>query len=63
MVVESIQVRFITVQHEIERRPIAHTCGNVLEIPVGETGYTSFLMLREEFNSILNSGYLEMEII
>ena len=62
VVIDKIKVRFTTVERSIERRPIAHTCGNVLEIPVGENGYDNFLLLRSEFDSILKSGYLDMDI-
>ncbi|XP_038064500.1 uncharacterized protein LOC119735750 [Patiria miniata] len=43
-----------------ERRPIGHTCGNVLEVP---STYESFVDLRHEFNEILQSGVWVMDVI
>ena len=63
IVVPKLQIRFISVASITERRPIAHTCGCVLELPAGENGYDSYLNLREEFNSILMSGYLQMDFV
>ena len=60
---DKIDIQFNQIDNECLRRPIAHTCGNMLELPYGENGYDGYLMLREEFNNILESGYLEMDII
>ena len=43
----------------LARRPIAHTCGRVLEIP---KAYESFPIFRSEFNCILNSQVWVMDI-
>ena len=63
IVVPKLHIRFISVASSTERRPIAHTCGCVLELPAEENGYDSYLNLREEFNSILMSGYLQMDFV
>ena len=41
-------------------RPIAHTCGPVLEIP---STYPNFVELREEFTNILNKNNCEIDIV
>lgn len=41
-------------------RPIAHTCGPVLELP---STYTNFVELREEFTNILNKDKWEIDIV
>ena len=41
-------------------RPIAHTCGPVLEIP---STYPNFVELREEFTNILNKNNWEIDIV
>jgi len=41
-------------------RPIAHTCGPVLELP---SSYANFVELREEFTNILNRDEWEMDIM
>ena len=47
--VPSISVQFLTLDG-LARRPIAHTCGSVLELP---STYNTFPEVREEFNNIL----------
>ena len=49
--VDKIPVQFTNLDG-LERRPIAHTCGAVLELP--RTYHQSFPELREEFNNILH---------
>ncbi|XP_030580814.1 uncharacterized protein LOC115777119 [Archocentrus centrarchus] len=44
----------------LNRRPVAHTCGATLEVPCTYTCYPDF---RTEFDNILSSNYLEMDII
>ena len=41
-------------------RPIAHTCGPVLEIP---STYPNFVELREEFTNIVNKNNWEIDIV
>ena len=41
-------------------RPIAHTCGPVLELP---STYANFVELREQFNNILDKDTWEMDIM
>jgi hypothetical protein len=52
-----IIVRFV-VQSEFERRPVAHTCGCVLELA---TTYDNVMDFRSEFNKVLESGVLTMD--
>ncbi len=59
MVCDYISVNFIKVDG-LARRPIAHTCGACLELPVS---YQSFPELREEFSSILALSTWEMDIV
>lgn len=42
-----------------ERRPIAHTCGCVLELPIT---YESFPQFREEMNNLFGSQYWDIDI-
>ncbi|XP_077861690.1 uncharacterized protein LOC144342330 [Saccoglossus kowalevskii] len=42
------------------RRPVAHTCSNLLELPSSYDNYPDF---RAEFNTILNAGVWVMDII
>ena len=44
----------------LARRPVAHTCGPVLDLP---STYTSYREFRSEWQSILSSGYLRMDIM
>ena len=41
-------------------RPIARTCGPVLELP---STYTNFVELREEFTNIMNKDKWEIDIV
>lgn len=43
----------------LARRPVAHTCGPMLELP---STYTSYREFRSEWQSVLASGYLAMDI-
>ena len=56
--VNDIEVQFNN-SSGLERRPIAHTCGPVLQLP---SSYSSFLELRSEFDGIIKSGWMKMEI-
>ena len=58
-----ITVEYVPAPSVFQRRPVAHTCGRVLKIPTGESGYQSYHELRSEFLSILSSGYMEMDIV
>ena len=53
-----VQVTFIK-SEGLASRPIAHTCGPVLELP---STYTNFVELREEFTNILNKDKWEIDI-
>ena len=57
--VDKISVEFVKLSG-LQRRPVAHTCGPVLELP---STYNSYRELRSEFEAVLNSGYLSMDII
>lgn len=54
-----IQVTFIK-SEGAARRPIAHTCGPVLEIP---STYSNYCEFREEFNNILDQDSWEIDIV
>ena len=56
---EKLQVAFIK-SEGFSSRPIAYTCGPLLEIP---STYNNFVELREEFTSILNHGKWELDIV
>ncbi|KAL3879036.1 hypothetical protein ACJMK2_031350 [Sinanodonta woodiana] len=56
---KQIQVRLTPSMSAFTLRPIAHTCGCVLEL---STSYENFL-LREHFDNILDSKMLRMDII
>ena len=56
--VESIKVSFTDLDGAA-RRPIAHTCGSVLELP---TTYQSFPQFRQELNNIFSSEYWDIDI-
>ena len=60
MSVEKLTVEFNAVKRGLARRPIAHTCGPTLELPAT---YLSYNELRTEFVNILDSGYLQMDIV
>jgi len=49
--VESIQIDFIKIDG-LARRPIAHTCGPVLEL---SSTYRNFCELREEFQNVIEN--------
>lgn len=57
--VDKIMVCF-NVETGLNRRPVAHTCGATLEVP---STYSSYPEFRTEFDNILSSNYLEMDII
>jgi hypothetical protein len=56
--IEKIIVDFTNL-NGLERRPVAHICGSVLELP---TTYTSFPQFREEMNNILASEFWDIDI-
>ena len=60
LVRNAITVRVTGLMSDIERRPIAHTCGCVLEL---SSSYADFVTLRSDFDSILNSKALFMDIV
>ena len=49
---KQIEVSFISMEANAARRPIAHTCAPLLEVP---NSYRNFCELREEFQGILKS--------
>ena len=55
--VEKITINFNNFEGA-ERRPVAHTCGAVLDLPAT---YPSFPLFREEWNSILSSEYWDID--
>lgn len=57
--VDKIMVSF-NAESGLGRRPVAHTCGATLDIPCTYSSYPEF---RTEFDNILSSNYLEMDII
>ena len=57
--VDTISIEF-TKRKGMERRPVAHTCGPVLELP---STYIAYRELRNEFEAVLSSGYLKMDIL
>lgn len=59
MIDKKIEVAFIKCEG-LSARPIAHTCGPLLEIP---STYANFVELREAFMNILNRDNWEMDII
>lgn len=59
MVDKKIEVTFIKCEG-LSARPIAHTCGPLLEIP---STYANYAELREDFMNILNRDTWEMDII
>ena len=56
--VESIEVTFTDLDGAAQR-PVAHTCGSVLELP---TTYQSFPQFRQEMNAIFSSEYWDIDI-
>ena len=59
MIDKKIGVTFIKCEG-LSARPIAHTCGPLLEIP---STYANYVELREDFMNILNRDNWEMDII
>ena len=59
MCVEKITISFNTLEGAV-RRPVAHTCGAVLDLP---TTYASFPLFREEWNSVLSSEYWDIDFL
>lgn len=53
----TIQVKIVDMEG-ISRRPIAHTCGKVLDIP---KAYESYTVFRSEMNAVLTSSVLGMD--
>ena len=58
MIFDELQVAF-NQNDSLARRPIAHTCGFVLEM---SSTYQSFPEVREEFNNVLSADSWEMDI-
>ena len=56
---DKIKVQFINL-YGLQRRPIAHTCGNVLQLP---TSYENYISFRTEFNKILSSDIWVMDFV
>ena len=56
---QNITITFTSLEG-FQRRPVAHTCGYMLEVP---STYESFVDLKQEFNEILNSGVWVMDIM
>lgn len=54
-----IQVRFNSLTG-LARRPIAHTCGRVLELPVN---YDDFMQFKAELNEVLKSEVWVMDFV
>ncbi|KAK1885168.1 4-phosphopantoate--beta-alanine ligase [Dissostichus eleginoides] len=59
IVTDSIYVGFEKMT-EFTRRPIAHTCGNILHIA---DSYENFPDFRSEFNAVLESNVWVMDIV
>lgn len=57
--VSRIEVLFTNLEG-LSRRPVAHTCGAVLELPFT---YNSYPELRMEMEMVLSSNYLQMDIM
>ncbi|KAF1387167.1 hypothetical protein PFLUV_G00102540 [Perca fluviatilis] len=57
--VTQIEVIF-TALEGLARRPVAHTCGSVLELPCT---YNSYPELRVEMDNVLTSNYYTMDIV
>ena len=58
MSVDGISVRFVNLRGA-GRRPIAHTCGPNLELP---TTYNAYREFRAEWDAVLSSEYLAMDL-
>lgn len=59
IIVDSITISFIISTTTFQRRPIAHTCGPMLELPI----YTNLGEMREDFSKILSLSRWEMDIV
>ncbi|KAM9475207.1 uncharacterized protein Hap1MRO34_011056 isoform 1-T2 [Clarias gariepinus] len=59
MCVDKINVCF-NAESGLSRRPVAHTCGATLKVSYTYSSYPEF---RTEFDNILSSNYLKMDII
>lgn len=57
--VSRVHITFTTLEG-LARRPVAHTCGSVLELPCT---YKSYPELREEMENVLTSNYLNMDFL
>ncbi|XP_051560585.1 uncharacterized protein LOC127444946 [Myxocyprinus asiaticus] len=57
--VDQIKVSF-NAESGLSRRPVAHTCGATLDLPYT---YSSYPDLRTDFDNILSSDYIEMDIL
>ena len=60
LIVPEITVNVTPQSTDFERRPIARTCGCVLDLP---TNYIDFMILREDFDNILDKKILFMDIV
>ncbi|XP_070543895.1 uncharacterized protein [Ptychodera flava] len=56
---DPIKILFVNLEG-IQRRPVAHTCSNLLELPLHYESYPDF---RADFNAVLNSGVWLMDIV
>lgn len=54
-----IQVTLVGKMNDFARRPIAHTCGCLLELPT----YPSYVEFSEEMASVLKSDVWVMDIV
>ena len=59
LITNKIEVSFTRLEGA-SSRPIAHTCGPLLELP---STYSNFVELRQEFNNILEKSNWEMDIM
>ncbi|XP_052409821.1 uncharacterized protein LOC127956082 [Carassius gibelio] len=57
--VSHIDVEFTDVRG-LQRCPVAHTCGPLLQIPCTYSTYSEF---RREFGSVLDANYLKMDLL
>lgn len=60
MLQKEIKVQLVPAASDFSRRPIAHTCGCMLEIP---NNYSSYVELRNDFNAVLNAEIWAMDIL
>ena len=59
MMNKEIKVVYVE-QNDFERRPVAHTCGCVLELA---TSFKDYIEFRSEFNAVLESKVWVMDIV